>query len=232
MFQLKRTCFLRGSRLAIPIMIGYLPLGLSFGVLAVQSGVSWIDATLMSIFIYAGAGQFMAINMYALGAAAMEIVIACFILNLRYFVLGFTLGDKFRNLKKTWRYWLSLQVTDETFAVAALEPINESDPHYQYFLGGLFMASWGTWIFSSMLGGLLSNFIPAGLGNSMSIALYAMFISLLVPAVRENIKAGYIAVLGALISTLLSRVMSTGWSIVIATLAASLTGIYFFKEVE
>ena len=94
------------------------------------------------------------------------------------------------------------------------------------------MASWGTWIFSSMLGGLLSNFIPAGLGNSMSIALYAMFISLLVPAVRENIKAGYIAVLGALISTLLSRVMSTGWSIVIATLAASLTGIYFFKEVE
>lgn len=224
--------FKQGCKAALPIAMGYLPLGLSFGVLAVQSGITWLDATLMSVFVYAGAGQFMAINMYALGSAAMEIVVATFILNLRYFVLGFTLGERFQSFKKPWKAWLSFLVTDETFAVASFQPVDEQEQYYNYFVAGLFITAWGAWIISTMLGGLLAAFIPAQLGASMSIALYAMFISLLVPAIVDNIKAGFIAGLGALLSVLLSKVMSSGWSIVIATLVASLLGIFLFREDE
>src|SRR5699024_228165 len=86
----------KGVKIGIPLAIGYVPVALTYGVLAQQAGLSIIELTLMSVFVFAGASQFMAVNMIVAGISAVEIIIATFVLNLRHFVLSLSLMNEFK----------------------------------------------------------------------------------------------------------------------------------------
>src|SRR5690625_4133533 len=107
--------FQRGLQVGFPIMLGYIPIAITYGVLASQAGMSIFELTLMSAFVFAGASQFMGANMIAVQASSVEIIVATFILNFRHFVMSFSWMNEIRDqFQLKTRFLLSLGLTDET----------------------------------------------------------------------------------------------------------------------
>lgn len=226
------TMIRRGFITGIPIMLGYLPVAITYGVLAKQSGMSLMELTLMSVFVYAGASQFMGVNMILAGSGILEITVATFVLNFRHFVMGLSFMNRFRGLSFRARFPLSLLLTDETFAMASIHTDEAKQEKGSLFYITLFLVGYLSWIFGSILGGILGDVIPEKLSQSMGIALYAMFIGLLVPTVKRELKIGLIAIIAMCINLILSQFMSDGWAIVGGTVFGGLSGIYILKEDE
>ena len=225
--------FRKGLATGFPIMLGYLPVAITYGVLAKQTGMSLLELTMMSVFVYAGASQFMAINMVAVSAGVMEIIIATFVLNFRHFVMSLSFMNSLRNVERKWKLPLSLGLTDEAFAVSAFHPKEANQKHGAFFYLGIILIAYLSWVFGSLLGGILGDVIPANLSQSMGIALYAMFIGLLIPSVKKNVKVGLIALLAMLINFICVELgFSSGWAIVIGTILGGMSGILLLKEDE
>jgi 4-azaleucine resistance transporter AzlC len=221
----------KGITAGFPIMVGYLPIAITYGVLAKQSGMSLTELTLMSVMVFAGASQFMGANMIAVGAGVLEIIIATFVLNFRHFVMSLSFMNRLRDVPMRWKAPLSLGLTDETFAVSALHPKEAKMEKGALFYTALILTAYFSWVLGSLLGGLLGEVIPERLSQSMGIALYAMFIGLLVPSVKKELKVGLIAVIAMLINALCLQLgMSTGWAIVLGTILGGMSGIYLLKE--
>lgn len=220
----------RGLATGLPIMLGYLPIAITYGVLAKQAGMSLSELTLMSVMVFAGASQLMGANMIAVGAGAIEIIIATFVLNFRHFVMSLSFMNQLRNIKLKWKAPLSLGLTDETFAVAALNPKEAKMEKGVLFYTAIILMAYLSWILGSFLGGVLGEVIPDRLSQSMGIALYAMFIGLLIPSVKKELKVGFIAIIAMLINAICVYMgMSTGWAIVLGTIIGGMSGIYLLK---
>jgi len=220
----------RGFTVALPIMLGYLPVAITYGVLAKQTGLSLFELTLMSVFVYAGAAQFMGANMIAIGASALEIIIATFVLNFRHFVMGLSFMNQLRRFTLKWKIPLSLGLTDESFAVSAMNTDEAKQEKGILFYATIIVMAYLSWVIGSLLGGLIGEVIPETLSQSMGIALYAMFIGLLIPSVKKEHKAGLIAIIAMLSNAICIQLnMSTGWSIIVGTMIGGVSGIYFLR---
>ncbi|RKQ31251.1 AzlC family ABC transporter permease [Oceanobacillus halophilus] len=223
--------FHKGLLTGVPIMLGYLPIAITFGVLARQAGMSLTELTLMSLLVFAGASQFMGANMIAVGAGAVEIIIATFVLNFRHFVMSLSFMNQLRGIALKWNIPLTLGLTDETFAVSALHPDKAKEKHGALYYAGIIIIAYLSWVLGSLLGGVLGDIIPEQLSQSMGIALYAMFIGLLIPSVKKNLRVGLVAIVAMLINAACVGIgMSTGWAIVVGTVLGGFSGLYFLKE--
>lgn len=211
-------------------MLGYLPIAITYGVLAKQSGLTLMELTMMSVLVFAGASQFMGANMIAVGAGAVEIIVATFVLNFRQFVMSLSFMNRLRGIGRNWKVPLSLGLTDETFAMSSLHPKEAKEEKGALFYAALILTAYFSWILGSFLGGVLGEVIPEKLSQSMGIALYAMFIGLLIPSVKKELKVGLIAIVAMLINTLFGLFMSDGWAIVFGTVLGGISGIYLLKE--
>jgi len=227
--------YFEGISDAIPISIGYIPIGIAFGVLAESVGISYELALLMSLIIFAGASQFVGVNLIALGASSFEIVLTTFILNLRHFLMSSSLSQRIDYTRsKKFLSLVSFGVTDETFAVASLKEEDKLKPE---FLFGLNFTAFFSWNLGTFLGVFLSEIIPKEIQSSMGISLYAMFIGLLIPAVRNSNKVFKIVLAAIFVGSILTWVpvfkfLSTGWIIIITTITASVIGAKFFSRGE
>ncbi|SDI25820.1 AzlC family ABC transporter permease [Natribacillus halophilus] len=220
----------QGMKLAAPVMLGYLPIAISFGVLAVQTGMSFFHSVLMSMLVYAGASQFMAVNMLAIGAVGIEIVLATFVLNLRHFVMSLSLFSSLQHIPKRWQAVLAHGITDESFALASLKRKTLGEHPSAAIFAGMFSGALGMWLIGTIAGALIGNVVPPALSASMGIALYALFIGLLVPAIRAHWKVGIVALASAGLCWLFSLYLSEGWAIVLATVIGSFTGVWVLEE--
>lgn len=219
----------RGFTVGFPIIIGYLPIALAYGVLAKQAGMSLLELTLMSIMVYAGASQFMGANMIAVGAGAIEIVVATFVLNFRHFVMSLSFMNMLRPLQLNIKVPLALGLTDESFAVSTLHPEKAREKSGILFYITIFVTAYLSWVLGSLLGGLIGDIIPEQLSQSMGIALYAMFIGLLMPSIKKNLRVGLIAIIAMFINVIFSQFMTDGWAIVCGTVFGGLSGLLFLK---
>ncbi|MFC4559123.1 AzlC family ABC transporter permease [Virgibacillus kekensis] len=220
----------KGMAVGFPIMLGYLPVAITYGVLAKQAGMTLTELTLMSVMVFAGASQFMAANMIAVGTGALEIIVATFVLNFRHFVMSLSFINRLRGIGLKAKVPLSLGLTDETFAVSALHTKEAKMEKGALFYTAIILTAYFSWVAGSFLGGVLGEVIPARLSQSMGIALYAMFIGLLVPSVRKEWRLGVIAVIAMLINAVCSQFMSQGWAIVLGTVLGGLSGVFLLKE--
>src|SRR5699024_428449 len=205
---------------------------IAYGVLARQTGLSLAELTLMSVLVFAGASQFMGVNMIGVGAGAIEIVVATFVLNFRHFIMSMSFMNQLKDIRLNWKIPLSLGLTDETFAVSSLHTKEAKMEKGVLFYTALFITAWLAWILGSLLGGVLGDVIPEKLSQSMGIGLYAMFIGLLVPSVKKELKVGLIAVCVILLNSLFRLFASDGCAIVLATVLGGLLGSVLLKEVE
>lgn len=222
----------KGIAVGFPIMLGYLPIAITYGVLAKQAGMTLTELTSMSILVFAGASQFMAVNMIAASAGIAEIIIAIFVLNFRHFVMSLSFMNRLRGVGLNWKVPLSLGLTDETFAMSSLHPNEAKKDKGALFYTALILTAYFSWIIGSFLGGVLGEIIPAQLSQSMGIALYAMFIGLLIPSVKKEKRVGLIAIFAALINMFFSQFTSQGWAIVFGTVIGAASGIFFLEKKE
>ncbi|UOQ92714.1 AzlC family ABC transporter permease [Halobacillus shinanisalinarum] len=223
----------RGTIAGFPIMLGYLPVSLTYGVLAGQSGMTNMELTLMSVLVFAGAAQFLAVSMVAAGTGAVEIIIATFVLNFRHFVMSLSFMNRLRNIALKAKIPLSLGLTDETFTVSTLYRKEAKETHGSWFYAALILTAYFSWVGGSYLGGVLGDVMPSRLSESMGIALYAMFIGLLIPSIRKHYRIAIIAVLAMIINFLCQWWgMNQGWAIVLGTLIGGLSGIWVLADEE
>lgn len=222
-----------GIKAGIPIAVGYIPIAIAFGLLAKSSGVPNEVSMLMSLSVFAGASQFVGVNLLSLGTAYWEIVLATFILNLRHFLMAASLSQRLeKQTDKPWLAVLAFGITDETFTVASLREEKILSTEFVIALNAMAFAAWnvGTWI-----GLFLAEGLPESVKASMGIALYAMFIGLLLPSMKKSRPALVIGLAAMAIHGLLKVIpglegLSAGWSIVIATIAGALAGTFLFTD--
>ncbi len=212
--------FSAGLKAGTSIAIGYFPVALTFGLLAKTAGLSIIEATAMSIFVYAGASQYMALSLITAGVAPLLIVTSTFIVNIRHFLMTAALNEKMQPAKKWVKAIYAFWITDESFSMLATGKKGKIPTAFAF---GVILIAYGSWVIFTAVGFLIGTNLPQFLQAAMSIALYAMFIGLLVPSMKGNRKVVMLAGLAAILHCLLHVVgMSTGWSILLATLASSI----------
>lgn len=229
----KELSFKSGLTAGIPIAIGYIPIAVTFGLLANSSGVPNYASLLMSLIVFAGASQFVGVNLLVLGSSYLEIIFTTFILNFRHFLMTASISQKLEeNLSKKWLALLSFGITDESFMVASMRK-EEKLP--AKFVLGINLIAYASWNLGTWAGILLGTGLPESIQSSMGIALYAMFIGLLIPSIKKSFKFLTVAVIAIVINSILfwlppfSR-MSSGIAIIITTVLAAFIGTILFKK--
>lgn len=219
-----KNLFLLGARHSIPICLGYLSVGTAYAVMAKQVGYSDFETVLMSMICYSGSGQFFAVTSAKDGASLVAICIGLIILNFRYFIMSTCVFARFDRLNNTKRAFFSHFITDEPFAIfttAKKELISSS------YFAGLFLVSWCAWVSGAVIGAFASNYLPVNLIQAMNIALYALFIAIVVPAAKGNSKLLVIVICAAILNITLSKVMDSCWAILTTIIICSLIGAFF-----
>lgn len=222
---------LTGAVRAVPIILGYLPIGLAFGVLASTAGLG-IPATLaMSLFVFAGSSQFIAVGLIGAGAGIAAITITVFLVNLRHMLMSAYLAPHLRQLK-TWQLTLfSYEITDESFAIhSAFFRQYGVPPAKELF--ALNMSAHLAWITGSLIGAWVGSsviFDTAAFG--VDYALPAMFIALLIMQI-ENLRHIGIAVFAAALGLAFYLAGMTQLYIILATVIAATVGLLLGKEVQ
>lgn len=221
--------FLAGLRASFPVVVGYLPIAFSFGLVSHEGGLPLWAAALMSMAVYTGAGQFAAVSMLGMGTPALEIVVAVLFMNLRHIVMNLALLPKLAARSLGLRSLISVGVTDETFAVAMFSP--DAEVLTPAGMLGLNLGAWSSWWMGSVAGAWAAGQVPKSINDAMAVMLYGLFIGLLVPAVRGK-TGGLVVALGAMAVNLLARqALPPGWALVAAILlGAGLT--FLMPETE
>jgi 4-azaleucine resistance transporter AzlC len=176
------SIFKEAVRGTIPVMFGYVPIGIAFGFLLTQSGYFWLYAVLMSIVIYSGATQFLAIGFFVNHAAMIEIAVTTLLLNLRHSFFGLSLIRKFSGVSRVKPY-LIFALTDETYALLTSmdEPEQQSKARYYFFIS---LLNHLYWIIGTLIGALIGQVIKTDL-RGMDFALTALFVVLVIEQYRK-----------------------------------------------
>ncbi len=204
-------------------MLGYLPVGFAFGLLAVQAGMTPLTAGLMSYFVYAGSAQLIAADLLGYGVGAASIIMTTFVVNLRHLLMSAAVAPHLRGWSKTRQAWFAAEMTDETFAVhMGCFAKGPAKPASAFALN---TASHLCWTVSGIAGALFGDVIGDVKPYGLDFALPGMFIALLLPHVRIPRKCLALS-LGALFS-IVANVMGAGqWSVMVATLPAALIAAF------
>lgn len=220
----------------LSIFLGYIPVAVAFGVLGVSTGLSYIQVAAMSAWVYAGASQFMSLNLLQSGVGTTEIILATFVLNLRHVLMSTVLSKRIQG-NRALRCLLSFGITDETFVLTTINSSvgTDSEETGQVItaarFAGVAIIAYSGWVIGSVFGAVFADILPQLAMKSMGISLYAMFIALLVPSMKKSGKIAVISLLGAAINwILLSELkLPAGWSIVTATVIASACGAFCYN---
>lgn len=217
----------QGIRDSIPIILGYLPLGFAFGVLANEVGMSIIQATMMSALCFTGAGQYIAIGVMQAGGAVFTIIMANVLVNSRYLLFSTSLVPYLKgNVPTAVGSLLTYGLTDETYAVAMNRYQNH--PPTASYIAGLHLSSHIGWIASTLLGAILGNYIGNTDRLGFNFTLPAMYICLMVFMVKRKsdvFVALSAALLCLLIGYLVPATMGNLFNIIIATIIAASLGM-------
>lgn len=226
--------FLNGCRRSLPIALGYFPVSFSFGVFVASSGLPLGLATLISITNLTSSGQFAGVSLMLVQASYMETALTLLMINARYFLMSLSLSQKIDQKMSTLeRMVISFGITDETFSLASLEQKTLSFP----FMSGFILIPIIGWTSGTLAGETLTNLLPASLQNAMGLALYGMFLAIIIPASSKSRAIGEVVLLAAILSTLmyvtpLFQELSSGFQLIIATLLAALYGAWRYPIEE
>lgn len=222
--------FAAGIKDGIPICLGYISVAFTFGITASLGGLPTWAAVLMSMTNVTSAGQFAGISLIFSGASMFEMALTQLIINLRYALMSFSLSQKLDSgftLKS--RLLVSFVNTDEVFAVASGRKGEVSRP-YMY---GLILTPYLGWAGGTLLGGIAGAFLPQSVLNALGIAIYGMFIAIVVPAARTSKSVFAVVAFSVALSCIFSytpylKNISGGFVIIICTVIAAGVGALLF----
>lgn len=229
-----RTDFKYGLKKGIPIALGYIPVSFTFGLQAVKGGIPIWLAIFISLSNVTSAGQFAGTNLIIAGANYFEITLTTFIINLRYMLMSLSLSQKINtNIPLIKRLIFGFGITDETFLVASMETGKLS----YHFLLGLITGPIIGWTLGTSLGAFISSSLPISISNAMGIALYAMFIAIIVPPSKQSKPVFLVVVLSVIVTCILKYLpmlscISSGFRIILTTCIVAGIVAYLFPVKE
>jgi 4-azaleucine resistance transporter AzlC len=225
-----RSEFLSGLKGVLPILVGVIPFGLIYGVIAVDAGLTAAAAQAMSAFVFAGSAQFIAAQLFGLGTPALVIILTIFVVNLRHVLYSASVAPYLQPLSRPWKWALAYLLTDEAYAVTITHyrETNEDkknhgaapDNRHWYFLGSG-LGLWSTWQISTAVGIYIGAQVPESWSLDFTLAL--TFIALVVPALKD--RGAVAAALAAGISALLFFYLPYKLGLVIAALVGIIAGM-------
>ncbi|MCP4541782.1 MAG: AzlC family ABC transporter permease [Chloroflexi bacterium] len=216
--------WLAGVTQASPIVLGYVPIGLAFGVLAQKAGISTLNTVLMSLLVYAGSSQLIAVGLFASGVPALSIILTTFVVNLRHVLLSAALSPYLKGWRKQELVAFAYELTDESFAVHTVR-FASGKPSKAEVLA-INATAQVAWIFGSWLGAVVGQSITDVKPLALDYVLPAMFVALLVLQIKDHIQVGVALVTGVLSVGLL--LMGVGqWNVIVATLIGATIGMVF-----
>ena len=224
--------FGKGIRHGIPIALGYLSVSFAFGMKAVGDGLSWLQAVLISATNLTSAGQIAGLPLMLGGATLTEMALTQLTINLRYGLMSLSLGRKLDGSMGTLqRLIFSFANTDEIFAVASSQP-GKVGKSYLY---GLMLTPFLGWTAGTLLGGVAGTLLPAFVRSALGIAIYGMFLAIILPPARERKPVRFVVAISVALSLCfryipgLNRV-SSGFVIIICAVAAAAAGAAVYPE--
>ena len=213
-----------GARDSLPMLVGAAPFGLIFGTLAAPSGLSAAGALAMSLFVFAGSSQFIALTLVASGSGLTVILLTTLVVNLRHALYGATLLPHVASLRQLWRVPLAFWLTDETFAVVQLRyAAPDSSPHKHWYYLGSCLAMYGNWFAWSLAGVLLGRSLPHVEKLGLEFAMAATFTGIVVPMLRTRPMVG--AALAAAVVALAGRGLPYKSGLLLAAAAGVTAGV-------
>jgi len=208
----------------IPIFIGYFPAAVAFGILARTTGTTLGEAMLFSIVVFAGASQFIALNLLTTGMGPVGIILTTLLVNFRHFLISAYLSTLIR--EKAVKYYLPMAfgVTDETFSVMSFTRKRLT----RHFVMTLELIAYTGWVSGTLAGFVLGTFMPVNLTQSMGVALYALLLAILMPELKNSLHSLVLALSSGLFNWFLITVdvLPKGWRIVVCILVISLAGAF------
>lgn len=215
----------KGLKDGIPVALGYFAVSFTFGIASITAGLTAWQAVLISLTNLTSAGQFAGLSIIAAGGSYIEIALTQLIINLRYSLMSFSLAQKLEP-QVSWRHRciMSFGVTDEIFGLSAAKE-GKISPFYNY--GCMCIAIPG-WVTGTLLGAISGNILPGIVLSALNVAIYGMFLAIIIPPTKKN-RTILAVVVSAMIISGLFRItpflknISSGFVIIIVTLLVSCT---------
>lgn len=221
--DIKYKNFLEGIRLFLPIGAGYLPLGFACGIVCAEAGMSVMQIFIMSLLVYAGAGQYIAGGMIAAGASPLSIIITTFIVNSRHILYTSVLYPYISKWSFLKQSLFATQITDEVFAMHSSYMNKNNANTVTAFTLNIFSHS--SWIISNTIGGISASLIPDSSKFGLDFTLYALFIALILPRL-VNIAQGVALITGGIIATIFALFNMLYIGIIAGAVAGAFAGYY------
>ena len=230
----RRSEWLDGVKQGIPIACGYFFVSFTFGILGASLGFRWWESVLISMTNLTSAGQVAGVRTISAGGSFAELALSQLIINLRYSLMGISLSqntdDDFVGAK---RAVLGFGITDEIYAVA----VNRPKPVSSWFFLGLMFLPYFGWTLGTLAGALFGGVLPSSVTDVMTLAIYGMFIAIVLPKTKSEKGVRVVALLVAAVSCLLyfTPVLSripVGFAIIICAVVAALAGAWFLPVPE
>ena len=226
--------FMKGVRHGLPIGLGYLSVSFAFGAQCTGSGLTVLQALLISMTNLTSAGQLaglqVMVSQAALSSGLIEMALTQFIINLRYALMGLSLGQKLGPTMNTpRRMFFSFANTDEIFAVASSQP----EKLHHHYLYGLMLMPYIGWSLGTLLGAAAGEILPEFVTNALGIAIYGMFIAIVIPPARKEKAVALVALIAIAISVAFRYIpvlstVSGGFVVIICAVIAAAVGALLF----
>jgi 4-azaleucine resistance transporter AzlC len=220
----RQSEFWMGARDTLPLVIGAVPFGIIFGTLSSQAGLSPAGTMGMSLFVFAGSSQFIAMGLVGAGTAWPMIVLTTFVVNFRHLLYTATLLPHLKRLPRVWQVVLAFGLTDETFAVAVgrwRDP--EDHPHKHWYQLGSMLFMYTNWNVCTMIGLLAGRVLSDVGGWGLDFAMVAAFIGMVLPYLKDKPNCAAVLVAGA--SALLFYGLPHKLGLIVATILGIVAGV-------
>lgn len=212
--------FVYGLRNGIPICLGYFAVSFALGIAARNVGMTGMESFVMSLTMVASAGQFAAISLIGASAGIIEMITTSVVVNLRYFLMSCSLTQKLKpGTKPVHRFLLAYCMTDEIFGLSATVD-GYLNPFYTY---GITVISVIGWCLGTVMGVFMGNILPAWATNALSVAMYGMFLAIIIPPSKKDHFIGLLVIISMAASWVFTeapvlRNISSGFRVIILTL--------------
>ena len=230
-----RKTFLEGLRDGVPIALGYFAVAFSLGIAARGAGLTAFQGFVASTLCVASAGEYALFTLVGAGATYLEVALLTLITNARYVLMSCALSQRISpEMKNYHRYLIGAVVTDEIFGITIARP-GYMEPAYNY---GAIVASVPAWAVGTALGILMGNLLPARIVSALSVALYGMFLAIIVPPAKKSLAVALCVVLGFACSWcfgaigVLAAALSPGTRTIVLTVVLSAAAALIFPRKE
>jgi len=215
----------RGVLKTLPLMLGVIPFGIAYGVLAVQTGLTIFETMLMSLIVFAGGSQFLAVGMIASGVDGFTVVISTLLMNLRHLMMGLSISPYLAETTPKWQRALAFGMTDESYLVTIThyreQGVIAGSPH---FMLGSSLVIYVAWALSSLAGAVSGNAISDPMRWGLDFMMPVTFLTMLLPQVK-SLRLAAVSLISATVATASYVLIPGKWYIIVAVVTATAAGV-------